>query len=85
MYNIFVSDLDVYYDEDGLYLCDVSGEVHWIDLSAPSPLTAGFTSEHLPSTLHIQELSVDWLSNKLYIITNNALVSDIHVMKLYQC
>ena len=79
MNNIFVSDLDVYYDEDGLYLCDVSGKVHWIDLSAPSPLTAGFTSEHLPSTLHIQELSVDWLSNKLYIITNNALVSNIHV------
>lgn len=57
-----VVDIDVYFDEDGIYFCDITGHVFWYDLLLPTS-----DPEYLPADLLVNELSVDWLSNKLYI------------------
>ncbi|XP_067947401.1 proto-oncogene tyrosine-protein kinase ROS-like [Watersipora subatra] len=71
-HNSTLTDLDVYYEGCTIFITDISGGIHVIDIKA-SPITV----EHLSSQWQVAELSVDWLSPLLYVLTQT--------QQLYKC
>jgi len=62
--------MEIYFEKKGLYFSDAIGQLHWLDLSVDWS-----TALHLQSNLFVTEVSVDWLSNQLYVFTNRSQVN----------
>jgi len=62
--------MEIYFEKKCLYFSDAIGQLYWLDLSVDWS-----TALHLQSNLFVTEVSVDWLSNQLYVFTNRSQVN----------